>query len=153
MTPLRIEVASERAMLALGRSLSRRLRAGMLLFLEGELGAGKTTLVRGLLRGLGYTAHVKSPTYTLVEPYDFTDFVVYHLDLYRLEEPEELEVLGVRDYLSSGDICVVEWSERGAGVLPEPDVKITIEYDADERIVALECYTKLGRYLCGGCEL
>ncbi len=149
----RVEVDSEQGMLALGRSLAPRLRAGMLLYLEGELGAGKTTLVRGLLRGLGYDSHVKSPTYTLVEPYELAAFVVYHLDLYRLEEAEDLEALGVRDYLSGGDVCVVEWPERGLGVLPEPDANVRIEYDAGGRVVALECYTKLGRYLCGGCEV
>ena len=120
-------VATEADTERVGAALAPRLHAGLVLFLHGELGAGKTTLVRGILHGLGYTGAVKSPTYTLVEPYLIGGLTIYHFDLYRLNDPEELEFLGVRDYLEGKGVCLVEWAERGAGVLPAPDVDIVIE--------------------------
>jgi tRNA threonylcarbamoyladenosine biosynthesis protein TsaE len=120
-------VATEADTERVGAALAPRLHAGLVLFLHGELGAGKTTLVRGILRGLGYTGTVKSPTYTLVEPYLIGELTIYHFDLYRLNDPEELEFLGVRDYLEGKGVCLVEWAERGTGVLPAPDVDIVIE--------------------------
>ena len=153
MRPRRTVVNGEGAMLALAASMADRLCPGQLIFVQGELGAGKTTFVRGLLSGLGYPGHVKSPTYTIVEPYEFAHIVIYHLDLYRLVTPEELETLGIRDYLDEGGVCIVEWPERGHGVLPSPDVKIVIQYDAnrsivDQRVVEFYCYTELGQDLC-----
>ena len=136
-------------MLALAESMADRLRPGQVVYLQGDLGAGKTTFVRGLLRGLGYRGHVKSPTYTLVEPYEVADLVIYHLDLYRLTTSEEIESVGMRDYMSGGSVCVVEWAERGAGVLPSPDATIMIHHDCDRRIVEIDCYTKVGHALCG----
>jgi tRNA threonylcarbamoyladenosine biosynthesis protein TsaE len=132
---------------ALGAWLARRLRPGLVVFLQGELGAGKTTLVRGLLRGLGHDGSVKSPTYTLVEPYALRGLDVYHFDLYRVQDPEELEFLGVRDYLEGNGICLVEWAERGAGVLPAPDIEIVIERAEVGRRVRFVARTDSGRSL------
>ncbi len=96
--------------------------------LAGELGAGKTTLVRGLLRELGYTGYVRSPTYTLVESYELGAWRVFHLDLYRLGHAEELDYLGLRDFLTDHVLCVIEWPERAAEALPALDLVIRLEY-------------------------
>jgi tRNA threonylcarbamoyladenosine biosynthesis protein TsaE len=134
----------------LGAALASQLRAGLVLFLHGELGTGKTTLVRGVLRGLGYTGAVKSPTYTLVEPYQMGGLAIYHFDLYRLNDPEELEFLGMRDYLEGKGVCLVEWAERGAGVLPVPDVDIAIERQEVGRVVRFTSRTENGAMLLRG---
>ena len=129
---------------ALGARLAPALADGTVVFLRGELGAGKTTLVRGILRGLGHAGAVKSPTYTLVEPYRLGGRTIYHFDLYRLNDPEELEFLGVRDYLSGSGICLIEWPERGAGVLAEADLEIAIERSPDGRVVRMRAHTPRG---------
>ena len=143
-------VATEADTERLGAALAPQLRAGLVLFLHGELGAGKTTFVRGILRGLGYTGAVKSPTYTLVEPYQLAGLTVYHFDLYRLNDPEELEFLGVRDYLAGSGVCLVEWAESGAGVLPAPDVDIAIERQEERRVVRFTSRTENGAMLLHG---
>lgn len=122
------ELADAAATAALGGRLGACLVAGLVVYLEGELGAGKTTLVRGLLHGLGYPGAVTSPTYTLVEPYAVAGRRLAHFDLYRLADPEELEFLGLRDYLDGETVCLVEWPERGAEVVPPPDLRLTLEY-------------------------
>lgn len=149
--PLRVSGAE--AMVALGERLAPGLRAGQLVFLYGELGSGKTTLVRGILRGLGHAGAVKSPTYTLVEPYNDLQPPVSHFDLYRLADARELEALGIRDQLDGRRVCLVEWPERGAGVLPRPDCSITIAFAGpDARSLSLRCETGLGQSLCACVE-
>lgn len=120
---------SEAHQIAGGRALARRLRGQSgLVYLHGDLGAGKTTLVRGLLRELGHQGSVRSPTYTLIESYEAGGQVVHHLDLYRLGDPEELEFLGLRDLLDGAALLLVEWPERGVGMLPQADLVIDIEH-------------------------
>jgi tRNA threonylcarbamoyladenosine biosynthesis protein TsaE len=119
-------LADEAATVLAGEQLAAQLSAGLTVFLEGTLGAGKTTMTRGILQGFGHSGAVKSPTYTLVEPYEQLSPIVYHFDLYRLGDPEELEYMGIRDYFSPQSLCIVEWAERGEGVLPEPDVVVSL---------------------------
>lgn len=124
-------------MLLLGQSLAQDLRGGELIFLSGGLGAGKTTLTRGILVGLGHHGKVKSPTFTLVEPYLDITPPVYHFDLYRLSDPEELEYLGWRDYLAQQAVCIVEWPEKALGYLPEPDLALQLQLQGiDQRVVS-----------------
>lgn len=122
-------ITTERDMELLGGYLAQAATAHAInVALCGELGAGKTTLVRGFLRQRGYLNTVKSPTFTLVESYVFPEITIYHFDLYRVNDPEELELFGIRDYFVSTATCLVEWPEYGAGVLPELDLKIKIVY-------------------------
>lgn len=142
-------IEGEAAMEALGAALGRAATPGGWIYLHGDLGAGKTTLVRGLLRGLGHSGAVKSPTYTLVEPYELAGRAVYHLDLYRLGDPEELEWIGIREIFAPGNLCLVEWPERGRGVLPEADLQLELEYAGAGRRIRAEGRTARGSEVLG----
>ena len=142
-------LAGEEAMVAFGEQLGLALQQGGVVFLHGDLGAGKTTLSRGVLRAFGHHGAVKSPTYTLVEPYEFADITVYHFDLYRLGDPEELDYMGIRDYFDGPSVSLIEWSSKGIGYLPAPDVHVDISHvDADHRQVALRATSDRGRAIC-----
>lgn len=132
-------------MLAFGGQLAHAIRgAGVVIYLRGELGAGKTTLTRGLLQSLGVMGKVKSPTYTLVETYELGSVTAYHFDLYRLADPEELEYMGIRDYSSDDSIIIVEWPERGAGHLAPADLIIHIHYHQTQRRLSVQAASVRG---------
>lgn len=122
-----VSASDELAMLELGGDISSALCPGEIIYLEGCLGSGKTTLTNGILKGFDFDGSVKSPTYTLVEPYFIKGFQFYHFDLYRLGDPEELEYIGIREYCDHDAICIFEWPERGLGIIPLPDLVIKIE--------------------------
>lgn len=120
---------------------------GGIIYLTGDLGAGKTTLTRGILRGFGYEGAVKSPTYTLVEPYEFDECHIYHFDLYRLASPEEVEYLGTEDYFRPPNLCIVEWAERGEGVIPPADLAFELVEQAGGRLLTCRALSKTGRVI------
>jgi len=129
----------------LGANLMAACESGGVIALRGDLGAGKTTLVRGALESLGVTSGVRSPTYTLIEYYEFVPLCIAHLDLYRLADGEELEYLGYRDYLNATTVCFIEWPERAAGYLNNIGLEIDIDYDAGGRRIELEPINDWGR--------
>ncbi|MBP0047791.1 tRNA (adenosine(37)-N6)-threonylcarbamoyltransferase complex ATPase subunit type 1 TsaE [Marinobacterium sp. AK62] len=144
---MELVLSDEQAMAEFGARLAQAAQEGGVIFLHGDLGMGKTTLSRGVLRGCGHTGSVKSPTYTLVEPYETPAGPVFHFDLYRLADPEELEYLGIRDYFTDQALCLIEWPEKGHGVLPQPDLDIYIALSGTGRALTLTPVTQKGRTL------
>lgn len=139
-----LTLRNEADTLALGRRLAQACPAAAVIYLRGPLGAGKTTLVRGLLKGIGYRGPVKSPTYTLIEPYECGGRRFFHLDLYRITDPAELEYLGLRELQEGEAVLLVEWPERGSGSLPPADLTLDIEYRPPGRCVHLQPHNDVG---------
>lgn len=129
----------------MGARLAHCLRGGLTIWLQGNLGMGKTTMVRGLLRGLGFEGKVKSPTYTLVEPYVVSGLYLYHFDLYRFVDPDEWEAAGFRDYFNGESVCLVEWPEKAGHLIPPADIEIFLDIQGDGRIAKLYGLTESGR--------
>ncbi|MFV2005288.1 MAG: tRNA (adenosine(37)-N6)-threonylcarbamoyltransferase complex ATPase subunit type 1 TsaE [Gammaproteobacteria bacterium] len=141
-------LASESEQIALARHVAKHLKTSFLMLLKGDLGAGKTTFARGFIQASGFDGVVKSPTYTLVEPYPI-DFgrMCYHFDLYRLSNPEELEFTGARDYFNDTDVCLVEWPEKGQGFLPSADWICEFSHHKQGRNLIISALTDKGKEL------
>jgi len=138
-------LADEVATLALGTRLARALEPGLYVALSGDLGSGKTTLTRGILRGMGYQGKVKSPTYTLVELYNLPKLDLYHFDFYRFNDPQEWLDAGFRDHFEPRNLCLVEWPERVRDLLPAPDMRISLAMEADGRRARVAAETEHGK--------
>jgi tRNA threonylcarbamoyladenosine biosynthesis protein TsaE len=147
----RRHLPDEAATLAFGAQLARKLKPGMTFYLEGDLGAGKTTLVRGILRALGYGGRVKSPTYTLAETYSLSAFELYHFDLYRMHDPREWLDAGFRDVGDGRVVSLIEWPEKAAGWLPVPDVILRLAISDDAREIECEARSPRGAQYLEAC--
>lgn len=146
--PVEMILRSENELAAIAAKLAKHVNADLIIYLRGPLGAGKTTFARGFLRGLGYEGVVKSPTYTLVEPYRFeSGLMCYHFDLYRLADPEELEFTGARDYFNSSSICLIEWPEKAAGYLAAADIDCHLAHHSQGRKMTLTACSAKGERL------
>jgi tRNA threonylcarbamoyladenosine biosynthesis protein TsaE len=145
---IKFELTSEKEMLGLGARLSRLLHGEGVVHLSGGLGAGKTTLCRGILRAMGHSGAVKSPTFTLVEPYQISGSEVYHFDLYRLADPGELEYIGIDEYFGNNKLCLIEWPEKAIGYLPQHDLEIIIDVLGEKRIIGVRSNSQSGEEIC-----
>lgn len=142
-----LSIPNEKEMLASGSRFATRCPARAIIFLQGDLGAGKTTWARGFLRGLNYLGLVKSPTYTLVESYEIDTQCIFHFDLYRVAEPKELVYIGLEEYVNRSAICLIEWPERGKGLLPKPDITLFIQIAANGRTIEATAGSPVGTTL------
>jgi|TARA_B110000459_G_C16539874_1_gene461375 tRNA threonylcarbamoyladenosine biosynthesis protein TsaE len=145
---IKFELTSEKEMLGLGAMLACFLRGEGVIHLSGGLGAGKTTLCRGILRAMGHLGAVKSPTFTLVEPYQISGSEVYHFDLYRLTDPSELDYIGIDEYFGKNKLCLIEWPEKAIGYLPQHDLDITIDVLVEKRIIDVRSNSRSGEKIC-----
>ena len=144
---MQCEIPNAEAMEEFGRKLGRHCASPLCIYLQGDLGAGKTTLTRGILRSLGYQGKVKSPTYTLVEPYALEDMDIYHFDLYRLADAEELGSIGVRDYFAEDALILLEWPEKAEAQLPVADLQLVIHILENGRRLELRAQSPAGEKL------
>jgi tRNA threonylcarbamoyladenosine biosynthesis protein TsaE len=144
---MQVFLKDESETVALGAKIASAISGGEIIYLSGQLGAGKTTFVRGFLNELGHTGNVKSPTYTLVEPYTINDKNIYHFDLYRINDPEELEAMGIRDYCDGSSICLYEWPEQGEEVLPKADIVISLSHPESGREAKIESNSDKGEHI------
>jgi tRNA threonylcarbamoyladenosine biosynthesis protein TsaE len=142
---LEMHLSDEAATRAFGARLAQVIVPGLSLYLHGDLGSGKTTLARGLLRGLGYTGRVKSPTYALVEVYTVSRLDLYHFDFYRFRDSKEWRDAGFSEYFNNASVCLVEWPEKAAGLLPRADLDIVLEFAGDGRDLSVCAGTENGR--------
>jgi tRNA threonylcarbamoyladenosine biosynthesis protein TsaE len=142
---LELKLPNEASTLRLGEALAAGTAPGTVLFISGDLGAGKTTLVRGLLRALGYAGRAKSPTYALVEPYELSRLHLYHFDFYRFKDRSEWLNSGFREHFNPDSLCVVEWPEKAGDLLSPPDLHITLDFDGPARLARLEALSASGR--------
>jgi tRNA threonylcarbamoyladenosine biosynthesis protein TsaE len=142
---IELTLADENATLELACRIAAQLQAGMVIYLHGDLGTGKTCLVRGVLNSLGYRRRVKSPTYTLLEPYNAGGFELRHFDLYRLQDESEWESAGFRDEFDSHNILFIEWPEKAQAFIPSADMTITLEFLAQGRVATISGHTSIGR--------
>jgi len=140
-----IFLPDESATLELGRRLASVIEPGLYIALSGNIGTGKTTLTRGMLRGLGYPGNVKSPTYTLVELYNLSRIDLYHFDFYRFSNPQEWADAGFRDYFTPHSVCLVEWPERAQGLLPTPDIAVGLSEEDEARRARIGFETERGK--------
>lgn len=140
-----LTLADENETLALASRLAAQLQPGIVIYLHGDLGAGKTCLVRGVLNALDYNGRVKSPTYTLLEPYNAGGFELRHFDLYRLQDESEWESAGFRDEFDGNSILLIEWPEKAQAFIPPADITITLEILAQGRVAVISGHTSIGR--------
>lgn len=144
-----LDLADEAATLNFGMVMAKSMQPNLTIYLHGDLGAGKTTLVRGLVHSLGYAGKVKSPTYTLVESYEISNemcsFTLYHFDLYRFNDEEEWDAAGFRDYFNSQSVCLIEWPEKAENVLPTPDINIIFTIKSSGRSLNVAANSALGQ--------
>lgn len=140
-------LADEEATEALAANIAIRCKQHTVIYLSGDLGAGKTSFCRGFIRSFGFDGKVKSPTYTLVEPYEILNWRIFHFDLYRLTDPEELEFMGIRDYFEADCLCLIEWPDKGAQLLASADLEISIEFEEQGRRITLNAPTLNGQHL------
>jgi tRNA threonylcarbamoyladenosine biosynthesis protein TsaE len=140
-----MHLADESATIGLARRLAEKLKPGMVIFLHGDLGAGKTTLVRGIMNAMGYTGRIKSPTYTLVEPYHINGLDLRHFDLYRMHDEAEWETAGFRDEFDGNNIFLIEWPEKAMEFIPKADIDITFEILPHGRNVGIKGNSPSGR--------